>query len=87
MDSFNVIILNLKGWGFTQAGSTPSDVLKIAKLPTVSYNQCKREAPQNFKQFVTPDKFCAGNIGGGDAVCQGEFKINLLEFLLMHLIP
>lgn len=60
------------GWGFTQAGSAPSDFLKIAKLPTVSYVQCKREAPQNYKQFVTPDKFCAGNINGGDAVCQGK---------------
>lgn len=44
------------GWGFTTAGGEPSDWLKIAKLPTVNYNQCKREAPQNFKQFVTPDK-------------------------------
>lgn len=43
-------------WGFTTAGGIPSDFLKIAKLPTVNYNQCKREAPQNFKQFVTPDK-------------------------------
>lgn len=60
------------GWGFTTAGGDPSDFLKIAKLPTVKYSSCKRMAPQNFKQFVTPDKFCAGNIGGGDAVCQGE---------------
>lgn len=44
------------GWGFTTAGGEPSDFLKIAKLPTVNYNQCKRDAPQNFKQFVTPDK-------------------------------
>ncbi|CRL04521.1 CLUMA_CG017596, isoform A [Clunio marinus] len=58
------------GWGFTTAGGEPSDYLKIAKLPTVDYSKCKREAPQNFKQFVTPDKFCAG--GGTDAVCQGD---------------
>lgn len=42
------------GWGFTLAGGSPSDFLKIAKLPTVNFNQCRREAPQNFKQFVTP---------------------------------
>lgn len=42
------------GWGFTKAGGEPSGYLKIAKLPTVNYNQCKRDAPQNFKQFVTP---------------------------------
>lgn len=44
------------GWGFTTAGGEPANWLKIAKLPTVNFNQCKREAPQNFKQFVTPDK-------------------------------
>lgn len=79
------------GWGFTKAGSDPSEFLKIATLSTVNYNKCKREAPQNFKHFVTPgdserrilrvaccqfhlisDKFCAGNLGGGDAVCQGD---------------
>lgn len=42
------------GWGFTTAGGSPSDFLKIARLPTVSYAKCKRESPQNFKQFVTP---------------------------------
>jgi hypothetical protein len=62
------------GYGFTEAGGSPSDFLKIAKLPTVSYSQCKKEAPQNFKQFVTPDKFCAGNTHGGDAVCQGRMS-------------
>ncbi|XP_070504718.1 modular serine protease-like [Chironomus tepperi] len=60
------------GYGFTTAGGSPSDVLKIGKLPTVSYSQCKKDAPQNFKQFVTPDKFCAGSVSGGDAVCQGD---------------
>jgi hypothetical protein len=67
------LIGSVAGWGFTNAGGDPSDFLKIAKLPTVNFNKCKREAPQNFKQFVTPDKFCAGNVGtSGDAVCQGE---------------
>jgi len=63
------------GWGFTTAGGDPSEVLKIAHLPTVNYNICKRRAPQNFKQFVTPDKFCAGNVGSGDNVCQGESQV------------
>jgi secreted trypsin-like serine protease len=72
------LIGTVAGWGFTLAGSTPSDFLKIAKLPTVGYNQCKREAPQNYKQFVTPDKFCAGNIGGGDTVCQGDSGAGLV---------
>lgn len=44
----------VSGWGFTTAGGNVSDILKIAKLPTVSYAKCKKEAPQNFKQFVTP---------------------------------
>lgn len=66
------LIGTVGGYGFTTAGGNPSDVLKVGQLPTVSYKQCKKEAPQNFKQFVTPDKFCAGSITGGDAVCQGD---------------
>lgn len=46
----------VSGWGFTTAGGNVSEFLKIARLPTVSYTKCKKDAPQNFKQFVTPGK-------------------------------
>jgi hypothetical protein len=74
------LIGTVSSWGFTNVDGQPSEVLKIAKLPTVEFFQCKREAPSNFKQFVTPDKFCAGNIGGGDAVCQGT----VLTFIITN---
>lgn len=51
------LIGTVGGWGFTTAGGEPSDYLKIAKLPTIDYNKCKTKAPQNFKQFVTTDKY------------------------------
>lgn len=50
------------GYGFTEANGSPSDVLKKIQLPVVDIRVCKEEAPDNFKPFVTSDKFCAGKI-------------------------
>lgn len=50
------------GYGYTEADSSPSDRLKKISLPIVDIRQCKSEAPENFKPFVTSDKFCAGFI-------------------------
>jgi modular serine protease len=34
--------------------------LKKIELPIVDFQNCKRQAPDNFKPFLTSDKFCAG---------------------------
>lgn len=48
------------GFGYTEKDGQPSDKLKKIELPVVDVKQCKHEAPDNFKPFVTSDKFCAG---------------------------
>ena len=50
------------GYGYTETDGNPSDRLKKISLPIVDIRQCKSEAPENFKPFVTSDKFCAGSI-------------------------
>lgn len=68
------------GWGFTTAGGEPSDFLKIATLPTVNYNKCKRDAPSNFKQFVTTGE-CKWFIKSLNLIYQlSNLKINFVLF-------
>lgn len=50
------------GYGYTETDGNPSDRLKKISLPIVDIRQCKSEAPENFKPFVTSDEFCAGNV-------------------------
>ncbi|KAG5675846.1 hypothetical protein PVAND_005716 [Polypedilum vanderplanki] len=60
------------GYGYTEADGAPSDRLKKIELPIVDIKVCKQEAPDNFKSFVTSDKFCAGYNDGSGAVCKGD---------------
>lgn len=66
------------GWGYTEVDGKPSDTLKTANLPVINFQQCKREAPSDYKQFVTPDKFCAGYKNNNNyGVCRGNYNIIL----------
>jgi secreted trypsin-like serine protease len=60
------------GYGYTEADGAPSDRLKKIELPIVDIKVCKQESPDNFKSFVTSDKFCAGYNDGRGAVCRGD---------------
>lgn len=59
------------GWGLTSARGQASPMLKIIDLPTVDYNTCMDVMPDDFKTFVTNDKFCAG-FTTGQSVCTGD---------------
>jgi hypothetical protein len=48
------------GFGFMEVDGKPSEILKKISLPVVDVRNCKNEAPDAFKPFVTSDKFCAG---------------------------
>lgn len=48
------------GYGFTEVDGKLSHKLKKIELPVVDVKICKQEAPDEFKPFVTSDKFCAG---------------------------
>uniref|UniRef100_A0A1L8DQQ0 Putative trypsin-like serine protease n=1 Tax=Nyssomyia neivai TaxID=330878 RepID=A0A1L8DQQ0_9DIPT len=58
------------GWGLTE-NEKPSDILKVVDLDTVSFHKCKRRSPLEFKNFITHDKFCAGNLLNY-TVCAGD---------------
>lgn len=60
------------GYGYTEANGAPSDRLKKIELPIVDIKVCKRDAPENYKSFVTSDKFCAGYNDGTGGVCKGD---------------
>ncbi|XP_070496737.1 clotting factor C-like isoform X2 [Chironomus tepperi] len=60
------------GYGYTETDGNPSDRLKKISLPIVDIRTCKSEAPENYKPFVTSDKFCAGYTDGRGAVCKGD---------------
>lgn len=61
------------GWGYTESDGKPSDVLKTAVLPVVNFQQCRKEAPADYKSFITPDKFCAGYKDTNSyGVCRGK---------------
>jgi hypothetical protein len=70
------------GWGYTTADGNPSETLKTANLPVINFQQCKREAPGDYKQFITPDKFCAGYKDNNNyGVCQGRQNNNDLVII------
>ena len=64
----------VSGWGNTHAAGKPSKTLKSIDLPVVDFQQCEEEA-DDFKRFITPDKFCSG-FRNGSGVCKG-FKTRL----------
>lgn len=55
------------GWGLTEAGNqnSVSPTLKLAEVPVVEYKKCIVGLPEEFKKYVTRDKFCAGYLDKG----------------------
>ncbi|KAE8737054.1 hypothetical protein FOCC_FOCC017488 [Frankliniella occidentalis] len=51
------------GWGKTETDE-PSKRLQYATMPFVPYETCVARIPDNIIRYVSPDKFCAGNING-----------------------
>ncbi|XP_077283400.1 modular serine protease-like [Arctopsyche grandis] len=62
------------GWGVTEAGNTnsASPQLKLAEVPVVEYDKCIDGIPEEFKKYITSDKFCAGFLDRGTTVCSGD---------------
>ena len=60
----------VSGWGLTKINDEPSEILKSINIPVVPLDQCKSEAPDDYKPFITDDKLCAG-FKDGSGVCKG----------------
>ncbi|GAB0088146.1 Modular serine protease [Sergentomyia squamirostris] len=58
------------GWGLTENG-VYSSVLKVLDLQTVDFRTCRDRSSDSFKNFITYDKFCAGNPDNSN-VCEGD---------------
>ena len=58
------------GWGKTIAGE-PSENLQELTMPFVPYNQCLAVVPDDFRGYITSDKFCAGRLNGS-SLCEGD---------------
>ena len=59
----------ITGWGRTRQGGTTSPVLREARVPIISEEDCKR----NYRpELITSNMICAGFSGGGIDACQGD---------------
>ncbi|GAB0088633.1 Modular serine protease [Sergentomyia squamirostris] len=58
------------GYGLTEKG-VYSSVLKVLDLQTVDFITCRDRSNETFKNFITYDKFCAGNPDNSN-VCEGD---------------
>lgn len=59
------------GMGITE-NDTSSEVLRLAKLPVVSNEDCVQRQPKDFRKFVTFTTFCAGWGNGSMSPCNGD---------------
>ncbi|XP_013138490.1 PREDICTED: uncharacterized protein LOC106103304 [Papilio polytes] len=60
------------GWGLTTGlKGSESRELKVVDMPYVSYVDCVRQTSHAYKQFITYDKICAGDIKG-IMLCRGD---------------
>jgi secreted trypsin-like serine protease len=57
--------------GITE-NDTNSEVIRLAKLPVVSNEDCVRLQPKDFQKFVTFTTFCAGWGNGTSQPCNGD---------------
>uniref|UniRef100_A0A2H1V6G0 SFRICE_019121 n=1 Tax=Spodoptera frugiperda TaxID=7108 RepID=A0A2H1V6G0_SPOFR len=55
------------GWGVTEEGRF-SEVLRVADMPYVSVPDCLADIAEEYKAYITGDKFCAG-YKNGIALC------------------
>ncbi|KAE8736847.1 hypothetical protein FOCC_FOCC017697 [Frankliniella occidentalis] len=51
------------GWGRTK-NEFPSSALQSADMPYIPFEKCSKEVPNDFLQYLSQDKFCAGHING-----------------------
>jgi secreted trypsin-like serine protease len=58
------------GWGFDE-NDTPTEELKMAKMPVVSHQTCLWSYPQFYSEFTSDKTFCAG-FRNGTSVCNGD---------------
>uniref|UniRef100_A0A0C9PLQ9 LFC_1 protein n=1 Tax=Fopius arisanus TaxID=64838 RepID=A0A0C9PLQ9_9HYME len=58
------------GWGKTENGEA-SEELRGINVPFVSFDQCVADVPEDFRGYITPDKFCAG-YRNGSSLCEGD---------------
>ncbi|CAH2987638.1 unnamed protein product [Chilo suppressalis] len=59
------------GWGLTEENGNASPFLKVVELPFISIQECQTDAPLDFREYITGDKFCAG-FRNGTALCKGD---------------
>lgn len=57
------LLLQAVGWGKTIKG-VPSKILQEVSMPYVPYNDCASAVPDDFRGYITSDKFCAGRLNG-----------------------
>jgi secreted trypsin-like serine protease len=62
---------HISGWGFTEGGQKPSDVLRSIRVPLVNLQKCYSQLGKDFEIFLTIDKLCAG-YRNGTSVCNGD---------------
>ncbi|XP_050441515.1 uncharacterized protein LOC126846270 [Adelges cooleyi] len=58
------------GWGYDENDS-PTEELKMAKMPVVSHQTCLWSYPQFYSEFTSDKTFCAG-FRNGTSVCNGD---------------
>ncbi|XP_025407941.1 serine proteinase stubble-like isoform X2 [Sipha flava] len=58
------------GWGFDE-NDTPTEELKMARMPVVSHETCLWSYPKFYSEFTSDNTFCAG-FRNGTSVCNGD---------------
>ena len=64
----------MAGFGQTKEHKL-SDNLKKIEIPIVNFKKCKEHS--SFKNFLMPDKFCAGFTNNTGMVCRGKSMLEL----------
>ncbi|XP_038221558.1 modular serine protease-like isoform X2 [Zerene cesonia] len=60
------------GWGLTTGHKgSESPTLKVLDVPFVPFDECFKKSPQQYVEFLSADKICAG-YGNGTTVCKGD---------------
>ncbi|XP_072941395.1 modular serine protease-like isoform X1 [Epargyreus clarus] len=66
-----------------------AQALSTVELPFVPFDQCFNESPPDFREYITPDKFCAGfkngslcNGDGGGGLAFPEYERGILRYYL-----
>lgn len=73
------MLATVLGWGLTQEGGEPSDVLRQVSVPIVDQTICQLSYGQLVGQ-ITDAMLCAGYASGGKDACQGDSGGPLVVF-------